>query len=91
MKALVEVILAVSDLFEAEVRLLRKSLVRRSLTAGVAIILLGSVIGAFAIFIRAIYRETVLYHGEMTGALVAAGILLVLAGGCVWTLQKLAR
>ena len=91
MKALVELLIAVLELFEAEARALRTGAFRLGLCMallGVAGLLTA---GGVGLILRALYLYLVIVLGQATATLVIGLVTLFLAGGSIWSARRLSR
>lgn len=91
MKALVELIIALLELLEAEARALRSGAFRLGLCA----VLLGAagvlIVGGVGLILRALFLYLVILLGQATANLLIGLVTLLMAGGLVWSARQLSR
>jgi hypothetical protein len=91
LKALVELLIAVLELFEAEARALRTGVFRLGLCMallGIAALLSA---GGIGMILHALYLYLVIVLGQATATLVIGLVTLSLAGGLIWSARRLSR
>ena len=91
MRALPELIIALLELIEAEVRALRSGAQRFAVT----LVFLGTagvltVVGA-ALLLRALYLYLLIVLIPPTATLITGVVTLLIAGGCLWSARRLSR
>ena len=86
-----EYIIALTDLFEAEGRLLRRNVVRAG--AGLAALLVAALLGfvGLAFCLWAAYQGLVIQLGALEAALAVGVVMLLLAGLMTWIAIRLSR
>jgi hypothetical protein len=91
LKALVELIIAVLELLEAEARALRSGAFR----LGLCTVLLGAagvlIVGGVGLILRALFLYLVILLGQATANLLIGLVTLLMAGGLVWSARQLSR
>jgi hypothetical protein len=91
LSSLVDILIALLDLLEAEGRALRRATTR--LWWGLAFIVLAEALAAVGIglCLWAVYQYVVFPLGPATAALLTGLLALLVAGGVVWLVQRLSR
>ena len=86
-----EYIIALTDLFEAEGRLLRRNVMRAG--AGLAVLLVAALLGfvGLAFCLWAAYQGLVIQLGALEAALAVGVVMLLLAGLMTWIAIRLSR
>jgi hypothetical protein len=91
LKALVELIIALLKLLEAEVRALHAGAFR----LGLCVALLGAagifIVGGVGLILRALYLYLAIILGQATATLLIGLVALLVAGGLVWSARRLSR
>ena len=86
-----EYIIALTDLFEAEGRLLRRTVMHTG--AGLAVLMVGALLlfGGLGCCLWAAYQALALQLGTVIAALLIGVLMVIVAGLIIWTVIRLAR
>ena len=91
MRGLAELIIALLELLEAEVRALRSG----SFRLGLSLALLGTagtlMLVGVALILRALYLYLALFLSPPTATLITGVVTLLVSGGLVWSARRLSR